>query len=359
MVDENVEVRPKPSPNWLKSQVSRRGFFKTFAGGAVAGAAAGFAAGREVEYRHENPDDVTDEPLEIQIRKLELRGKQTILKDENLRSLYIWLITSWYGYNHSFGIFADPQDERAVASRIYSSISFIEDKKDSRLEGSENFAGWTYPQDSIFLNLTSTEFDEDYTYNTTGGAITPPMRMRDSLVHEMTHFITTPREEAQIIDIVRKSRLELTGINAIAITGFSMVFDPDPSNPDVSIIQHLDDFDEASTELIANYYQRAAGLAIGLPNYPEENQTELDQSRIEKTLDALEATLKLSGITIDQFAELHANSDLDGLAKALADCTNRAFKDDLEKIEYGLSIITALKNLDRKTIGEHIQSIKL
>lgn len=184
------------------------------------------------------------------------------------------------------------------------------------------------------------------------------MQARDTLVHELVHFITEDRKEAQAIDIVKKLKPELASIEDVTIRGFRMIFDPDPNNPDVPAVFYLDDFDEASTELIANYHQRTAGLGVGLPTYPEENQGETSQSKIEKTLDALEATLKLSGISMDQFAELHAHSNLDGLAIAFADSTSRSFQDDVEKIQYGLSVIDSLKQLNRKVIGEHIQSIK-
>ncbi len=353
----------KTSEGNPSSSISRRGFFgragKTIVGAAAAGFGTGFGVGREVEYRQENPDELTTEPWEIQIRKLELRSKPEGLRDEVLRNNYTWLITMWYGRDHSFGAFAAPDDEYAAAEKMYSSTSFITDESDSRLEGYENFAGWTFAQDSILMNLTSAGLREEYTYNSSGGVITPPMQMRDTLVHELTHFITKERKEAAIIDKVKKLKPEFNGINDVTINGFKILFVPNSNDPSVPAIQYLDDFDEASTELIANYYQRTAGLAVGLPSYPEQNQTESDQSRIERALDALEATLKLSGISMDQFAELHAHSDLDGLAKAFADSINKVFQDDTEKIQYGLSIIVALKELDRKAIGEHIQRIRI
>ena len=91
MADEkSPESGSNPVANWLKTRVSRRGFGKAVASGA-AGAAAGFGIGREVEYRHENPNEVTDEPWEIQIRRLELKGKQEVLlKLQNLDFLLLF-----------------------------------------------------------------------------------------------------------------------------------------------------------------------------------------------------------------------------------------------------------------------------
>ncbi len=342
---------------WLKTNIRRREFIGAV-GGAAVGTALGVAIGREIEYRHENPAEVTVEPLEIQIRKLELRGDQEGLKNKELRELHAWLVCSWYGAIHSFGAFADPNNEYAAAQKMYSSISLMEDEHDPRLQDQESFAGLTVPRESVWINLTSPELREAYLFNTSGGVITPLMQERDILVHELTHFITEFRKDGQIIAAVEQLRPDLADITDVTISGFRLLFDPDPDDSGIPVIRYLDDFDEATTELIANYYQRTAGLSVGLPSYPEGDQSETGQYRIEKTLDALEATLKLSGISMDQFAELHAHSDLDGLAVKLADSTNNLFQSDLEKIEYGLSIIIALKELKHEVLGKHIQNIR-
>lgn len=338
---------------------SRREFIKKGAAatiGAATAVAGGFAVGRQVEYSEKNPMEVTDEPLEIQIRKVELRGGQEGLRNDELRSLYTWLVCSWYANNHSFGAFADPNDKGATAKKMLNAISFIHDSNDPRLQGNERFNGMTEPGESVWIDLTEAKLKKTYLSNSTGGSITPLMFMRDILVHELTHFITKVKWDARAIAIVKRAKPELKNLNIVEVSGFSMIFHS--NDPKIEDIDYLDDFDEAATELIANYYQRTAGLAVGLPYYPEEDQTEISQSKIEKTLDALEATLKISGIAMDQFAELHCISDLDGLAKAFADSTTKSFQSDSEKIEYGLSVIDALRNFDRMFLGEHIQSIK-
>lgn len=359
MADGKIpEGNPSIIDRWFRTPISRRELGREVAKGTViagAAAAGGFGIGREAEFRFENPSDVTDEPWEIQIRKLELRGGKDALKDENLRNLYTWLTVMWYGAGHSFGVFDDPNDEYASATAMYKAIAFIDNETDPELEGHENFAGWTYPREAIVLNLISPDLKE---LNTTGGVITPLMSMRDTLVHELTHFITEDRSEGQSIDIFRKIHPEVANIKDVKISGFRMIFDPDPNDPNAKTIDYLIDFDEASTELIANYYQKIAGLAVGLPSYPEENQTDSNQSKIEKTLGALEATLTLAGISMDQFAQLHSTSNLDGLAKAFSDAATRTFSDDVQKVEYGLTIIDSFRTLDRKVIGQYIQEIK-
>lgn len=360
MVDRRIPDRSKLIDRLFRTRVTRRGFAKLAAVGVGEGVAVavGYGLGRRIEYEHQNPNSVTEEPLEIQIRKVELRGGQEGLKDEELRSLSTWLICSWYGFNHSFGAFSDPDNEYAATRRMYASTSFIEDEQDPRLQNRAPFAGSTVPGESIEINLTSPELKQAYLYNTTGGTITPLMQMRDTLTHELTHFITKERRDAEIIDLIKQTKPEFANIDDVAIRGFRIYFNPDPNDPESSVLEYLDDFDEAATELIANYSQRTAGLAVGLPTYPEGDQPEASQSKIEKTLDALEATLKLSGISMDHFAELHSQSDLDALAKAFADSTTLSFQTDFEKIQYGLSVIIALKELDRRYIGEHIQNIK-
>jgi hypothetical protein len=337
---------------------SRRGFIQKGLTALAGTAVASFAAGKQAEYGEKNPMEVTNEPLEIQIRKVEQRGGQEGLRDERLRDLYTNLVCLWYAANHSFGAFQDLSSGQNAAQKMYSSIHFVQDKNDKRLEIIGKAAAIAFPGDSMYFDLTLPEYQK--TYNTNSGVlITPLMFMRDYLVHELTHFITKVNREpdAMAVTIVTKSKPELRNLRNTFRSGFGMSFHSDDQK--VEDIEYLEDFDEASTELIANYYQRTAGLAVGLPWYPDDDHTNTSQTRVEKTIDALEAILKLSGISIDQFALLHRNSDIDGLAKVFADSTTKTFQSDSEKVEYGLTVVDSLRNLDRRFLGEHIQAIKI
>ncbi len=336
---------------WFHSPMRRRQAIQE-TGVGLAGAAAGFLGGQELQRRVEQSLDF-DDPIEIQIHRLELKNKEG-LGNKELRDRYTWLLAFWYAHDHSFGALSEPDDEYG-AIKLSNAVTFIEDPNDSRLEGRENVAGWT-TREEIFMKLTN--LTEPYVYRTTGGTVTPLMEYRDTLVHEFTHFITKEVRSAQVFDVIRQQKSEFPNITDFKGSGFRVYFDPDPENSELPYTAHLVDFDEAATELIANHYQRTAGLATGLPSYPEANQADTDKSQIERTIDTLEASLKIVGISMDKFAELHKESDLDGLTILLADKTDKVFASDTEKIRYGLSIIDALRTTDRKFLGEYIGSIK-
>jgi hypothetical protein len=156
---DSSRARISPFDQLLNTTIRRRGFIQ----GAGVGTAGviGFIGGIKAEQQQENRLEVTDDPIEIQIHRVELRNGQEGLRDKALRDHYTWLVAQWYGLNHSFGAFVDPQNEYAAAESIYNSITFIEDPDDpSRREGLD---GWAYPGDEIFIDLTSDEFQSGYT----------------------------------------------------------------------------------------------------------------------------------------------------------------------------------------------------
>lgn len=356
--------RPQPQiglgltpPPWMRAVVRRRSALShgiAGAGGAALGAAVHFGYD---QYEH-NKLEVTDEPLDVQIRKLEQRAGQEGLRDEKLRLHYTWLLAQWYGERFAMGAFYDEKNPYAAAEAIYAAISLIASEVDPRLQGFEGAAGWTVAGESITMNLTAAQVQESYFTNKTGASITPLMSYRDTLVHEMTHFIVEPREVALSIDQIKRSNPEFRDMKAAKLTGFRIYFDPDPDNPELPIVQYMDDFDEACTEYIANYAQRISGFTTGLPTYPEGDVDEHNQSRIERIMDTLEGTIKLAGITPEDFMIYHKLSDLDGLSKRLAEATTGRFLTDAAKVVYGLRIIDAVRTVDRAVLGEFVKQIK-
>lgn len=355
----NVDIAPPASgmARWMNVHIRRRGVISH---GVVAGAstAIGMGVGKELYRQEQSKLEVTDEPLDVQIRKLEQRAGQEGLRNQKLRSHYTWLVAQWYGQKFSLGAFHDENDEFAAATKIYTSIISIESENDPRLVGFEGAAGWTVPGESISMNLTTSQIQESYSTSRSGATITPLMAYRDTLVHEITHFITEPREEAIAIDLIKAANPQFKEMKAAKLSGFRIYFDPDPDNPDLPIVQHMADFDEAATEFIANYEQRISGLATGLPTYPEGDFDEFNQTHIERTIDTLDATIKLAGIKPEVFMIYHKLSDLDGLAKNFAEATSISFATEEVKVEYGLGIINAIRNIDRTALGEFVKRIK-
>lgn len=337
--------------------VDRRGVISH---GIVGGAGVVLGAGGEIarEWYEQKRLEVTGEPFDVQIRRVEQRVGQEGLRDRKLLEHYSWLVALWYGEKFSLGAFYDGNNPFAAAEVIHAAIYLIESESDPRLKGNENLSAWTNPGESITMNLTTRQMQEKYPTNPTGATITSLMVYRDNLTHEMTHFITEPRDQAIAIGIIKTQNPQFGNMKKATLSGFRIYFDPDQDNPGLPVEEYLDDFDEAATEFIANYEQRISGLAVGLPSYPEAAIDEQDQSKVEKIIETLDGTIKLVGIRPEQFMILHRLSDLDGLAKFLAEATTRRFLTDEAKITYGLRIIDAIRRVDRAVLGDFVRQIR-
>jgi len=272
--------------------------------------------------------------VEDQIRNFEYENAEKNPLDEKLREDYTWLLSQWYE-KYTFGL--------AKAEDLYSNTIFITDPNDILLKGNEENAGWA--GDSIFINLTSFQFQKAY-YGTDGKYVYPFVSLREVLTHEMTHFITQKREDEKSLEILGKK----LGKNFDYIKGFRL-YDSE-GNVGLSVL------DEAATEFIANYYQKFSGLEAGAPTYPEETQAIGKRSKIELIADTFQSYFHILGINVEELARLHALSDLDQLAKLFAGKTKKDFKDDLEKITYGLSIIEALNSLDHTALRRYREELK-
>lgn len=329
-----------------KPMINRRIFLKTVGVVGVAAAVAGFGIRKALEDTSgkDRPEITSDDSVEIQIRRFENANQLKGLEDDDFRNKYVWLLAQWYA-QFTPRTFADPSNPYAAAEKIYKSTFYITDPKDENLKGNEENAGWAQSGENIFINLTQKQFSEQGI--NPQASVTPPIiLLRDVLTHEMTHFITLKRTDSKSLKVLGKSM----GKNFAYINGFRLYVD--------DYNDEYADFDESVTEFIANYYQRISGFAVGLPSYPDFAQSEAKKSKVEKIIDTLDATLKFAGINVDQLALLHATSDLDGLAIAFANATTRTFKDGDEKLNYGLSIIQALRETDNKTLGKYIGEIK-
>lgn len=336
------------------SLISRRNFLKG-AGLAILGGIAGSLPERRKGF------ESTGEPYDIQIRNFEQKYKDIPnLKDRELRDYYVWLLSLWFGENKTSGIFTEENDPYAAAGELYIATYSIEDENDEVLRGNERNAGWVetkmvdeQTKKFIYMNLTSWMFNEQSRYTNSGATLPMLVSFRDVLTHEFVHFITIPRYEAETFNLVKEIKPEFADFANVKIEGFMMTLDPDPNNPEVKCQLLLNDFDEAATEFIANYYQRTSALTVGPPAYDNP-----DRPGIEKAINLLEATLKIANISMEQFADFHALSDLDGLALVFADATDRQFETDQDKVRYGLSIIVALDQGDRRRLGQYLQETK-
>ncbi len=326
--------------------MDRRGFLKR---AVIVGLAATVGSIPEGEERF----PLTSDPIDVQIREFEQKhNKLENLNDRQLRNQYAWMLSVWFNDKTS-GVFVDESDPYAVATKIYTSTHYVENEDDPNFKDHEHDAGWAYRQEEIYLNLTSRQFNEQ-SVETKGGATLPILVLfRDTLSHEIIHFMAIPREEAESFNLIRELNPGYQNYANTEIAGFAAYFVTNPNNPESEFKTFFSDFDEASTEFIANYYQRTSAFVVGPPSYDNP-----DRPGIEKAINLLEATLKIADISVEDFAKLHAHSDLDGLATALADVTTHQFNNNTDKIRYGLSIIVAMEKGDRKTLGQYFQETK-
>lgn len=333
-----------------ENRINRRDFLK-IAGKVAVGmgiAAGGFEIGRTVERANiEHPEITGDKPLDVQIREFETAHGFKGFEDIKFRNRYTWLLSQWYANNFTFGLLDDPVNPYAAANKIYNAVSYITDPKDNRL--TREFAGMTLAGIYILIDLTQKEF-QSKTPNYQEKIVPPVISLRDTLSHEMTHFITLKNEDDLVIKILEKSTRRVKNVDVPFLHGFSVYIDID--NPE------LNDFDEAVTELLGNYYQRNSLLPTVKPSYLDATSIMGEKSKVEKSIDELNGILIAADISVNRLAIFHAMSDLDGFCISLSDATTRTFTDKIEKVSYGLSIIDALGTADQQVLGSYRMDLK-
>lgn len=349
------EERPlNPSP----ATMSRRSFLRGLVAGAGL-AALGTATLLIPADRRVEPVEsfkLTDDPIDLHIRRFESQFHPDNLSDEKLRNTYVWLLAQWFA-DKTFGLFDSPDNPTAAAEKLYNAIEWVTDLEDERFkEFPERAAVTETPitengKTIIAINLNIPSLNQRYTQTPSGGTVTSLMYLRDILIHEFVHLATKIQDEQLAIELFRQKEPGLTNQKVI-VKGFSINFRVE-FEEDKGTLRFLEDFDEASTEFIANTHQKNAGLAIGPPTYPDS-----ERPYIERVIGLLEAVLKIGNISFEEFAKFHAESDIDGLAKAIAGATNEVFATDEEKVNFGLSVIEAVRTSDIKWLGGYLQKIK-
>lgn len=341
------ERRPGDSP----PDGSRRSFLK----GLVTGLFVGFLGEATLlipSDRRVEPVEgfkLTEDPVELHIRRFENQFQPDNLSDEKLRNAYSWLLAQWFA-DKTLGLFDSPDNPTAAAEKLYNAIEWVTNPEDERFRDFPERAAVTSDGKDIAINLNIPEFNQRYTQTPSGAIITNLMLLRDILIHEFVHLATRKRpDQPIIIETIRQDNPDLEDKRGF-VKGFSIVFEDETESV---AARFLTDFDEASTEFIANTHQKNAGLAIGPPTYPDS-----ERPYIERVINLLEAVLKIGNISFGEFAKFHAESDIDGLAKALAEATNEVFATDKEKVNFGLSVIEAVRTSDIKWLGGYLQKMK-
>lgn len=282
--------------------------------------------------------DITNEPYEIQIQRVEQKYKPENLKGKNsrLRDEFAWLVVLWFAKDKTLNAFGEP-DTAATAARIYRSIEWIEDSSDSRRKDNEQKTAWTTAHESITVDLSQDDaFNRANSSNVfkTGDRYTPLSFLRRTLVHELVHFIGGRRIEALSFSILMQSKPEYKLYIPKYIEGFKIGFIPVPDKTTKHQgVEFLVDFDEAATELIATNWQQGSGWDITPAYSPDVN----------KAILLLQQTLERTGMTVTDLSRFKSTSDLDGLAKRFAEATGQEFKTDEAKVYFGLWVISAIQ----------------
>lgn len=298
---------------------------------------------------------ITDEPYEIQIRKVEHLFKPTDLKGKNsgLRNEFAWLLALWFARDKTFDVFG--KDTLTSASKLYKSIIWIENEKDTKRKDNEGKAAWTDAHQLIRVDLSQDQvFNHLFSYNVyqEGDMYTPLTYLRKTLIHEFVHFIGGRKYEESISFSYIKSDLKEKYLNLIFnyVEGFKVNVDPTPDNVKDKNREPLTDFNEAATELIATYWQKSSGWDIA-PYYADPN--------VQKSIYLLEKTLEKTNIPITELAKFSVNSDLDGLAKRLAEKTKEYnYETEDDKIKVGLWVIGNIENGDLKELENYWQEVE-
>lgn len=298
---------------------------------------------------------ITDEPYEIQIRKVENLFKPTDLKGKNsaLKNEFAWLLALWFARDKTFDVFGE--DALISASKLYQAIIWIEDGKDERRKDNEGKVAWTDAHQSIRVDLSQDEqFNRPFSYNVyqEGDMYTSLTYLRKILVHEFVHFIGGRKYDKPISFSPIKADLKKKYPNLIFnyIEGFKVNVDPTPINAKDKNREPLRDFNEAATELISAYWQKSSGWDIA-PYYADPN--------VQTAIQLLEKTLEKTDISIAELAKFSVNSDLDGLAKRLAEKTKEyTYETEDDKIKVGLWVIGNIENGNLKDLENYWQQVK-
>lgn len=298
---------------------------------------------------------ITDEIYEIQIRKVEDQFKPTNLRGKNsgLRNEFAWLLALWFARDKTFDVFG--KDVLISASKLYQAIQWIENEKDERRKDNEEKVAWTDARQAIRVDLSQDElFNHPFSYNVyqEGDMYTPLTYLRKTLVHEFVHFIGGRKYEKPISFSFIKADLKKKYPNLIFnyVEGFKVNVDPTPDNTKDKNREPLRDFNEAATELISTYWQKSSGWNI-TPHYADPN--------VQTSIKLLEKTLGKTNISIVELAKFSANSDLDGLAKRLAEKTKEyTYETEDDKIRVGLWVIGNIENGDLKDLEDYWQQVE-
>lgn len=293
---------------------------------------------------------ITDEPYEIQIRRVEDQFKPTNLRGKNsgLRNEFAWLLALWFTRDKTFDALG--KDALISASKLYKAIIWIENEKDERRKNNEEKVAWTDAHQLIRVDLSQDEqLNRSLSYNVyqEGDMYTPLTYLRKILVHEFVHFIGRRKYEEPIsfslIKIAIKEKYPNSTFNYVE--GFKVNVDPTPDNVEDKNREPLTDFNEAATELIATYWQKSSGWNYS-PHYADPN--------VQTAINLLEETLERTGITIEELARFSINSDLDGLAKRLGEETKEyTYETEDDKIKVGLWVIGNIENGDLKDLENY------
>lgn len=298
---------------------------------------------------------ITDEPYEIQIRKVEDQFKPSDLRSKNseLRNEFAWLLALWFARDKTFEVFG--KDTLISASKLHQAIIWIENEKDERRKDNEGKAAWTDAHQSIRIDLSQDElFNNQFSYNVYQevDVYTPLTYLRRTLIHEFVHFIGGRKYEKPISFSFIKAALKekYSNLTFNYVEGFKVNVDPTPDNAKDKNREPLTDFNEAATELISNYWQKSSGWDIA-PYYADPN--------VQKSIYLLEKTLEKTNISITELAKFSVNSDLDGLAKRLAEKTKEyAHETEDDKIKIGLWVIGNIENGDLKELEDYWQQVE-
>lgn len=276
------------------------------------------------------PELTSDEPYNLQIPKFEykLRNDELINIPEG-RSQMAWLISLWFAERTNEFL----KEPLANAEQIYRSIEWITDSKDERIKGNENSLAWvTHDEETgkrILVNLTHEGYKKGNSRNSWGAALAPITVLRDTLTHEMVHFITKTAEDEEATTLV--SDIRGIKMKSPIVSGFRIAYLDE--NGENKVI--FDDFDEATTEIISKHLQLTSGIGPGLPEYSEEAIP-----RIEQTIRNLRAFLDLFDISIlSELAIWHAYSDPARLAQEFGRFNNGSA---LEKRRQGFQLLESV-----------------
>lgn len=340
---------PQPQPPDWERLVTRREVI--IAAGTIVAGGAIAALLKPWDWFKPQPEQAGPETLEslvAQAKKMEDEYKGKDLSDKTARERYADTLVGIFAFHYP-GYFSRQQLKKTL-SWVDTLDQFVRQKiassgrsgepSASQLEN-ERFttASTDNRRRKITVNVASEAFkNAPLTWN-------PLKILRISLLHEFNHLVFEGRDEIIFSIIDPNNRIEDKRVEGFRFVGV---------DEKGKFATALDDLHEAVIELLAKDISQS-DFGLHISNMPSQ----LTGEDITAVMNRLEQILQIVGITHQELAILHKNSNLREFLLKISDKAGVSLDASLEnRIRFGSIIAGAIERNDQRTLQSYINQVR-